>query len=134
MQSAARIMGYDIGFLFQKDAAFEAGCESFLKANPNVRPALVEVMKHNRATWQTDLGRFRNEYLEHQKMTQEEVAGFYSDELAKGARDLEGQSQIRDIPELLNGVDRLARYPDFCGKPRLGPLPFRPQHSQSSLN
>jgi len=78
MQSAARIMGYDIGFLFQKDAAFEAGCESFLKANPKVRPALVEVMKHNRATWQTDLGRFRNEYLEHQKMTQEEVAGFYS--------------------------------------------------------
>ncbi len=78
MKSAARLMGYDIGFLFDKDSLFEKGCEEFPKTHPLVNVELIGRMKLSRATWQRDLARFRNDYLEHQKLTQEEVAEFYS--------------------------------------------------------
>jgi hypothetical protein len=78
MQSAARLMGYDIGFLFQNKAAFEKGCAAFVDANPHVDKELVERMRFNRATWQPDLKRFRNDYFEHQKISQQEMAPFYS--------------------------------------------------------
>src|SRR5712692_9182054 len=45
MQSAARLMGYDIGFLFGKDSVFEDGCKDFLKANPHVSDELISRMK-----------------------------------------------------------------------------------------
>ena len=77
-QSAARLMGYEIGFLFQNDAEFEKGCAAFGYANPCVDKELIERMKSNRATWQPDLKRFRNDYLEHQKIPREEMAPFYS--------------------------------------------------------
>lgn len=51
MKGAAKLMGYDLGFLFQKDSAFEKGCDAFLKANPEVDPDLIARMKGNRATW-----------------------------------------------------------------------------------
>src|SRR5271165_2050932 len=64
MQSAARRMGYEIGFLFQKDSKFQQACEDFQKANPSVSPELIRLMKSCRANWQQELMRFRNDYLE----------------------------------------------------------------------
>jgi hypothetical protein len=83
MKSTARLMGYDLGFLFQKDLAFEDGCKEFPKAHPEVSHELIIRMKGNRTTWQPDLARFRNEYLEHQKVKREDVAVFYSLEHAE---------------------------------------------------
>jgi hypothetical protein len=78
MTKTARLMGYEIGFLFQKDSFFEAGCETFLKNNPEVGPLIIPLMKHNRSSWQADLSKFRNDYLEHQTIKRHDVASFYS--------------------------------------------------------
>jgi len=82
-QTTARLMGYDIGFLFQKDSKFEEGCAAFPKANPDVSSELIRVMKIYRSTWQPELLRFRNDYLEHQTISREAVAEFYSLEKAE---------------------------------------------------
>jgi hypothetical protein len=83
MQIAAKLMGYDIGFLFQRDSLFEQGCTDFSKAHPEVSPVLIAEMKARRATWQSELARFRNDYLEHQTIKREEIAAFYSLERAE---------------------------------------------------
>jgi hypothetical protein len=78
MQNVTRLMGYNIGFLFEEDKKFEKGCASFPIEHPQVDGALIQRMKQHRATWQSDLERFRNQYIEHRKLKQEEVASFYS--------------------------------------------------------
>jgi hypothetical protein len=83
MKSTARLMGYDLGFLFQKDSLFEDGCKQFGSAHPKIHPELMELMKYNRATWQAELARFRNDYLEHRTIQQQDVLSFYSLERAE---------------------------------------------------
>jgi hypothetical protein len=83
MQSTAKLLGYDLGFLFQQDVKFRKGCEDFPKANPEVHPSLIGLIKHNRAAWQPDFLRFRNDYLEHHKIQREAVASFYCLERAE---------------------------------------------------
>jgi hypothetical protein len=83
MKITAKLMGYDIGFLFQKDPQFEAGCTEFPRTHPEVSHELIMRMKGNRATWQPRLARFRNDYLEHQKIKREDVGMFYSLENAE---------------------------------------------------
>ncbi len=78
VQIAVCQMGYDIGFLFENDIRFKKGCVDFAAANPHVDEGLIEQMKLNRSTWQSDLKRFRNDYLEHQKISYQEMAPFYS--------------------------------------------------------
>jgi hypothetical protein len=76
--STAKLMGYDIGFLYQKDSSFEQGCAAFPKAHPEVSDGLVPRMKNNRTSWQNSLARFRNDYLEHKTIERSEVEVFYS--------------------------------------------------------
>lgn len=83
MQSVTQLMGYDIGFLFKRDSEFEKGCEDFLKSHPEVSAELIARMKVNRATWQQELSRFRNNYLEHKTIKQKDVATLYSLERAE---------------------------------------------------
>ena len=83
MKSTARLMGYELGFLFQKDSLFEDGCKQFANTHPEIHPDLVELMKYNRTTWQSDLARFRNDYLEHHTIQQQDVLNFYSLERAE---------------------------------------------------
>lgn len=83
MQTAAKLMGFDVGFLFQSNAIFNQGCARFLQANPVIGPHLIALMKYNRDTWQTGLMVFRNDYLEHQKLKSTEVQAYYSLERAE---------------------------------------------------
>jgi hypothetical protein len=78
MQTAASLIGYDIGFLFEDDSKFQKGCIKFATRYPEVDGTLIQRMKDNRATWQPDLERFRNCYLEHKKIPLQEMAPFYS--------------------------------------------------------
>ena len=65
-QKLMRALGYDIGFLFQKDAIFEKGAAEFLEQHPKLAD-LVEMMRRDRADFQKRLGEYRNDYLEHRK-------------------------------------------------------------------
>lgn len=83
MAGVAQLMGYDIGFLFQRDRLFGEGCADFLRANPGVNPELIRLMEFNRTNWQRELATFRNDYLEHQKIKAKDIASFYSLERAE---------------------------------------------------
>ncbi|MGH9573893.1 MAG: hypothetical protein ACRD40_10225 [Candidatus Acidiferrales bacterium] len=77
-QQAAKLMGYDIGFLFQNDSDFMRCCAGFSKIHPKVNPHMLVRMKFNRINWQNEFARFRNQYLEHQTVTSRQVAAYYS--------------------------------------------------------
>ncbi len=61
-----RALGFDIGFLFQKDDAFEKGASAFVEQHPQLAD-LVEMMRRDRADFQKRVGEYRNDYIEHRK-------------------------------------------------------------------
>jgi hypothetical protein len=65
-QKLMRALGYEVGFLFQNDAAFEKGAAKFLEQHPELAD-LVEMMRRDRADFQKRLGEYRNDYIEHRK-------------------------------------------------------------------
>jgi hypothetical protein len=77
MQRAAAAMGFDIGFLFQKEAKFEEGLKEFRTAHPAASSNLEKYLREVRKLWQNDLAQFRNEFLEHQKGTRQDHLKFY---------------------------------------------------------
>ena len=58
-------LGYDIGFLFQKQATFEARLEQFVAENPGLPADFAAMLARGRASWQNGLALFRNEVLQH---------------------------------------------------------------------
>ena len=58
MQPAVKPMGFDIGFLFQKDAQFEKGFKVFRENNPTAPPTLEEFLREVRRLWHTELADF----------------------------------------------------------------------------
>ena len=73
MQKTAKLMGFNIGFMFQNDKDFEKGISEFQKAYPNVHSDIVEAMRKNRIGWQNAVVRFRNDYAEHQTIFEKDV-------------------------------------------------------------
>jgi hypothetical protein len=66
MPKVAGLLGYKIGFLFQRDAEFKKGLEAFVTANlGNLLLSVAEFLPRQRDGWQDELKTFRNEYLEH---------------------------------------------------------------------
>ena len=62
----AALLGYDIGFLFQRDRKFKMGLEAFVAENrDHLLLDLAEFLPRQRNAWQQELKTFRNEYLEH---------------------------------------------------------------------
>jgi hypothetical protein len=116
MSTVVKLMGYDIGFLFQKTSLFQKGCDEFLKAHAEVNSELVAHMERQRLAWQNKLAQFRNDYLEHQTLKRQDVTSFYSLQHAEilfenvwvaieemlvilMAANLPQMFRIRDIPE-----------------------------------
>jgi len=64
-QEVARLMGYDIGFLFQKDKTFETGCARFSALHPRIDPEFIEVIKDDRKGWSKLMVDVRNDLIEH---------------------------------------------------------------------
>lgn len=83
-QRAAKAIGFDIGFLYQKEAKFEEGLNGFRAANPSVSPDFEEYFREVRARWQNDLAEFRNEFLEHQTGSRAGYAKFYDVSYVEG--------------------------------------------------
>lgn len=66
MPKIAGLLGYNIGFLFQRDAEFKKGLNAFVADNDgNLLLNVSEFLPRQRSGWQDELKTFRNEYLEH---------------------------------------------------------------------
>jgi len=103
-QSAIRGMGFDIGFLFRPDNEFEK------EAKKSFDPEFVSFFRQQRADWQNDLKRVRNDYLEHRKLDWKDVKRFYRVEAAE--KFFEGVWTTAE--EIFIGLIE-SRFPPMCG-------------------
>jgi hypothetical protein len=83
-QRAAAAMGFDIGFLFQKETKFEEGLKAFRVGYPAAPPNLEEYLRQVRKLWQNDLAQFRNGFLEHQEGARRDYVKFYDPNFVDG--------------------------------------------------
>lgn len=75
MPKAALLLGFDIGFQFQKDSTFEKGIAKFSEKYPSLIMDVPGVLKRQRVKWQQGLCEFRNDFLEHRN---HDIAAFES--------------------------------------------------------
>lgn len=78
MQKVVRLLGFDLGFLFQKENQFSRGCKNFLKKHPNINPAFTKMLRDERKSWQNILSTIRNNYLEHKGLETKRVERFFT--------------------------------------------------------
>lgn len=76
-QRAAEAMGFDIGFLYQKDTKFEEGVKNFRSDWPALLRGVEEFLKQTRIEWQNQFSTFRNSFVEHQKGERKDFKKFY---------------------------------------------------------
>jgi hypothetical protein len=76
-QRAAKAMGFETGFLYQEDKAFEEGLGKFRADWPTLQPGFEKFVRDNRKEWQMELRAFRNEFLEHQQGNRMDFQKFY---------------------------------------------------------
>jgi hypothetical protein len=82
-QRAAETMGFDIGFLYQKDTKFEEGLKKFRTDWPGLEPGFETWVRDTRTEWQNDLSKFRNGFLEHQEEERNDFRKFYDTAFAE---------------------------------------------------
>jgi len=73
MPKAALLLGFDVGFQFQKEANFEKGIAEFNGKYPSLIMDIPGVLRRQRGNWQQGLSEFRNEFLEHRS---QDIAAF----------------------------------------------------------
>jgi hypothetical protein len=78
MQTIAKMLGFNIGFLFENDQKFEKGCAQFLTDNPRIHPELHDMLKWDRDSWQNRMSKLRNDVLEHKTLKLEDFPEFYT--------------------------------------------------------
>src|SRR5581483_4167724 len=74
---AVLLLGFDIGFLFQKEADFEKGLPKFVSSHPSLILDVPEFLRRQRTNWQRAFSSFRNDFLEHRKADIADFADFY---------------------------------------------------------
>lgn len=84
MQPAVRLMGFDIGFLFQNDKTYRDGLVKLRQDNPALNANFEKLLEIGRTGWQDKLYRFRNSVVEHQGGKRGDFEWFYNEENAKG--------------------------------------------------
>lgn len=82
LQLAVKTLGFDIGFLFKEDKAFQDGVSKFRNSHPLLAEKLREdyenFLTDNRNGWQARLKEFRNHGVEHPKGDPNRFAYFYA--------------------------------------------------------
>ena len=76
-QRAAESMGFDVGFLYQKDTKFEEGMKKFRADWPSLQGGFEDFMRQTRTEWQNEFSKFRNGFVEHQEGKRTEFRKFY---------------------------------------------------------
>jgi hypothetical protein len=120
MQAAAKEIGFDVGFLFQKEPGFEQGLKKFREANPSASSQLEAYLRETRKLWQNDLADFRNNILEHVSEDRSKYEKFYRPQFAEALFDAVWKTIIEILVMLLRlrlpkGVDVIELHPDAPG-------------------
>jgi hypothetical protein len=76
-QRAARVMGFDIGFLYQNDKDFEKGLKTFLTDWQGLPAGFEGFVRQTRSEWQNEFSKFRNGFVEHQEGERKDFVKFY---------------------------------------------------------
>jgi hypothetical protein len=79
---ATKLLGFDIGFLFQDPGKFESGAKAFNSAHPD-RAFVVDYFRAQRTNWQDELKDFRNQFIEHRGTERDGFTKFYEPETAE---------------------------------------------------
>jgi hypothetical protein len=112
-QAAMKALGLDIGFLFQKDAAFERRAAELVAERPALSE-LVGLMRRDRQEFQKALAWYRNTHLEHRTGDPDpRVASFHQLESAKNMfenvwqaiEDYVAHYTIANLPPMLQIVE-----------------------------
>ncbi len=82
-QNATRLMGFNIGFLFMNDKSFREGLKTFRTHNPDLLAGFDKFLEETRDSWQNDLAKFRNTWLEHPTGDPKQFSKFYTPEFAE---------------------------------------------------
>lgn len=101
MQNAARLMDFDIGFLFEKDKKFKDGLIGFRQRNPRLHKQFEKLLEMTRSGWQTELCKFRNSLLEHSGGDRNDFEWFYNPENAEALFDEVWKTIANILPMLL---------------------------------
>lgn len=83
MPRAVLLLGFDIGFQFQKDAKFEKSIADFKGKHPSLIMDIPAVLSRQRINWQQGLSEFRNEFLEHRSQNMTAFETYYQPETAE---------------------------------------------------
>ena len=124
-QNAVQLMGFDIGFLFENDKRFAEGLKKFRAANPNLVVDYEAFLEDVRTSWQTELGKFRNNWIEHPDgKPPKDFAKFYTPQYAEIIFEKVWRAIVDMIPALLElklpyGI-KLAEMVDENGNPKWG--------------
>jgi hypothetical protein len=101
-QRAAAAMGFEIGFVFQKEPKFEQGLKAFREGNPLVVDNFEEYFRATRKNWQNDLAQFRNGFLEHKKGQRNDFTQFYDPAMVDGLFDVVCRTIVDILVCLMN--------------------------------
>ena len=120
MQNAARLMGYEIGFLFQKEEKFRKGLADFRLQYPTTNKGFEGLFEWVRKEWQERLADFRNSVLEHRGGDRKDFEDFYKPENAEILFALVWKSIANILPmllelKLMNGMRLIEQHPNDPG-------------------
>jgi len=106
MPKATLLLGFDIGFQFQKDAKFETGIAEFRDKHRSLIMDIPAVLRKQRVNWQQGLSEFRNEFLEHRSQDMAAFEIYYRPETAERLFDHAWRTMADLFPVFIE-----ARYP-----------------------
>ncbi len=118
-ERVAKLLGFRIAFLYDNDKKFTNGWTKFASDHPKVDANFCKLLKWHRNSWQNELARFRDKWLEHQVLKPADVEKFYNLKTANAIFDCVWLA-IEDIIGFLAGAKlspsvELAEFPDARG-------------------
>jgi hypothetical protein len=83
MPRTAKLLGFELRFLFKDDKKFENGVKEFEQKHPELSGKFCNAMREQRLRWHNELGDFRNDCLEHRKDDISKYDKFYESTYAE---------------------------------------------------
>lgn len=98
MPKAVLLLGFDMGFLFQRSEAFERGINEFTTKHRSLIMDVPELLKRQREGWQQGLAEFRNHFLEHRSLDAVAVEKYYRPDWAEMVFDFAWRTMAELLP------------------------------------